>query len=148
MTTILHSPPSPLPFESNLAFLASAAAVELDGMLHGSDEDLRFASQLGDALRARVPASDTTPAARALLDPIMADLFGRALYRASGSELHSTQEVRTGARAMADRLAAVGPDTESEQLRELRDFCVALSQSAQADLAARRELRPMSRFRK
>lgn len=125
--------------EPNLALLASRAAIVLDRKAHGFDVPLESVLELARVLRNRVKAGDSSKAAW-LLDPLTTDLLSRALV---GGESRSMPELSEWAVEIVEALSKVGADTGVNKLRELRDFCVALSRSAQArSVAASSASRP------
>lgn len=157
--------------DANLAFLASAAAIELDNLCQGADEALEAVPTLAQILESLVlgnSVSDATNLSRSLLDPVAADVFGRALSSAStnvGTISNSDGEdnqleavwpqqgttvesIQLGTRSIASVLATVDSDTDHSELDRLRRFCLSLSRSAQARDAQWEEIRPKNRYRR
>lgn len=132
---------------STLAVVASVAAVELDNLRLGRDQLLDAVPRLAGMLRDAIPEPPPANASRALLDPVKADVFSQALS-ASGKELKSLREISVSTREMADLLQAVQGLGGQSELVALRDFCVALSRSAQAEVAAHHDNRPSSPYRR
>ncbi len=132
------------PTEAELAFTASAAALALDQSLRGHQADLTPVLELVQVLGGRLELASARQ--HGLLDPITAEFFRRALVVPEDQE-HSVQALRGAAQAFLDRLSMAGRES-SIDVAELRDTCVALSQSAQASLATFREDRPSHPYRR
>jgi hypothetical protein len=79
-----------------------------------------------------------------LLDPLTADVLSRAF---AAGELHSIP-LKEKANEVIERLEAVREQTEDQVLKELRDFCIALSRSAQAEFVAAWTALPQHPFRR
>jgi hypothetical protein len=62
--------------------------------------------------------------------------------------VNSVQGVKDSTRAVAERLRSVEAEVEPEELRRLRNFCVSLSQSAQAHPFSQDEVRSRNKYRK
>ena len=133
------------PTEAELALTASAAALALDRRLRGRDADLAAVLELVEALSGRLEL--TASRQRGLLDPMTADLLRRALVHPDQEET-SVQGLRSAAQEFLSRLSRVGERRLENDLAELRDKCVAVSQSAQASMEAFREDRPSHRYRR
>jgi hypothetical protein len=157
--------------DANLAFLASAAAVELDNLYRGAEDTLEAVPTLAEILESLVlgiSVSDPAKSSRSLLDPVAADVFGRALSSASAniegiaqtdSEGHqltampldqgtTVESIQAGTRSIASVLAHVGSATDLSELDRLRRFCLSLSRSAQARVSQWDEVRPKNRYRR
>lgn len=133
------------PTEVELAFTASAAALALDQGLRGKQIDLSPVLRLIRVLGGRLQLA-TTGRRRGLLDPMTAEFFRRALVVPEENE-QSVKAIRDAAQAFLDRLSKAGKEPTVD-LAELRDTCVALSQSAQASLATFREGMPSHPYRR
>lgn len=158
--------------DANLAFLASAAAVELDNLYRGAEDPLEAVPTLAEILESLVlgiAVPDPAKSSRSLLDPVAADVFGRALSSASanidegiglpdteGHQLTSmpveqgttVESIQVGTRLIASVLANVGSATDLSELDRLRRFCLSLSRSAQARVSQWDEVRPKNRYRR
>lgn len=132
---------------SELAVLASTAAVVLDHRARGREVALDPVDRLASWLRSTTSRSDPLTQNR-LVDPGTAQLFSRT-FRGS---MQTSGSIRIEvlfdqARDLGDKLsrasAATGPDVQ-----KLRDLCLAISRAAQVESAGRREQKPTSKFRR
>jgi len=127
------------PTEAEVALLASAAALELDRRLRGAESDLQHVVDLVGVLRGRLQ-----PSSERLLDPMTAEFFRRALTGPTERSLTALQsEVEKFLRRLAEAI-----EKPTLDLADLRDRCVALSQSAQASAQAFREDRSEHRYQR
>jgi hypothetical protein len=139
--------------DANLAFLASAAAVELDRLMRDKPVILEAVPLLAEILTTSLPDVETAEgqsSSRALMNPVAADVFGRALNLSSG-ETRSVESIKRSTRSFADELSAAATGTEAPgapELERLRSFCLSLSQSAQTRVALHEELRPKNKYRR
>jgi hypothetical protein len=115
------------PREPNLAVLSSKAAIVLDKKAHRIDAPLDSVLQLASMLRNRLQVPGSANAVK-LLDPLTTDLLSRTFV----GESRSLPELSKRAVEIVEALSKVGAETPPNKLKELRDFCVALSRSAQA----------------
>ena len=149
----MESVPARLPtgaaaFGPMLASVASQAAIELDNRSRGLTTPNEAVSRLAEILRAQTIDQGAATHQRALLDPITAGLFGQVFATSEGPQSDSAGELKDKARRFAERLSTLSNETSPAQLRELRDFCVALANRIQAELEYRRESRLGSRFQR
>lgn len=135
-------------FGSNLTILASVAAIELDNLSLGRPTTIGAVPKLAEILMEAIPDQERAGGVRHLLDPVKADVFSQALRSAGLAQITSISEISSQTRAMADKLASLNDVSDVGVLRTLRDFCVALSQSAQAESESRYEDRMISPYRR
>ena len=128
----------------DLAALASQAAITLDRKARGIDVPVDSVHRLVEFLRGTVEAPLPGNAAR-LLDPLTADVLSRAF---AAGELHGIPQLKEKANEVIERLEAVREQTEKQALEELRDFCIALSRSAQSEYIAAWTALPQHPFRR
>lgn len=119
------------PSEAELAVAASAAALSLDRQSRGASTDLKPVVELVEMLNGRLELAGERQ--QGLLDPITAQFFRRALVLPEDQE-RSVQAIREAASSFLERLAQALQGSKDVSLPELRDTCVALSQSAQASM--------------
>jgi hypothetical protein len=128
---------------SQVALQASLAAIALDQRIRDKNASVSDVEKLVALLRSTIGAP---PAGQKnLLDPTAIELWTRALNRShleqtlsntdSGSSaLSSLPEVTQVVEELMAKLEQASALTDPRELTELRNFCVALSQSAQLDL--------------
>jgi len=141
----------------NLAVLASSAAINLDRMARGTSASLeplkQLAAALRDALNSKVEIPNVAdnnigPSGQngvlseseshghtALLDPVAADLLSRALPGNLGGPGGSLPELSSKTQEFIEQLESVSESESKVILEELRDLCIAVSRSAQAQYA-------------
>ena len=119
----------------NLAVLASLAAIALDRKLRGQEESLDSVNELVLQLRNSLPAG-TPPSvgqvAQAFVSLNAVDVLGRALLMATAVPATSMDDITSRAMVLLDGLENAVLVDDPTKLRELRDFCIALSRSFQA----------------
>lgn len=121
----------------SLAALAAAAAIALDRRAHGIESSLDAVHALAQRLRQAVP--EVSPAKANLLEPIVADLFERAFTNIlPGEQLQTVHDLTEKASAVVEELTKATANANHDEAATLRDFCVALAQSAQIQSAAGR----------
>lgn len=123
----------------NLAVLASLAAIALDRKLRGQEESLGSVNELVLQLRSAL-AAGTSPSvgqvAQAFVSLSAVDVLGRALLMATSVPATSMDDITSRAKVLLDGLEGAAREDDPAKLRELRDFCVALSRSFQAQWGA------------
>jgi hypothetical protein len=124
-------PDSPINAGFNLAILASKAALALGRRAEGIDASLDSVRELATLLRSKVPVRPSS--AERLLDPLTTDLLTRAFV---AGEMQSLPELNNRAAEVVEALFNVDTENRPEALEKLRDFCIALSRSAQASSTA------------
>ena len=121
---------------TNLGFVASAAAVELDRKRRGVSHDMKVLNALTSILRdlgTSFAEEDVAPTPRALVDPT-AELLFKALRMPEGHEQpKSLEDLRGATSEMAGKLENVEAVVDAESLAELRDLCLRLSRGARTE---------------
>jgi hypothetical protein len=133
---------------SELAVLASTAAVVLDDRARGREVELTPVNRLASWLRSTINRLDPLAQNRALIDPGTAQLLNRTFRSSPQSSSSIRIEVLFGqARDLGDRLYRVS-EAPQREVQQLRDLCLAFSRAAQVESASRREQKPTSKFRR
>ena len=111
---------------SDLALLASRAAVEVDDLLLGRPSTLDAVRRLADHLQSKLRL-DKAPASMRLMDPTTVVMVRRAM-NASGGAVNTIDELV----ARANEMTAEVPSATGDRgrLESARGFCVALSRIA------------------
>jgi hypothetical protein len=123
--------------QATLAMRASLAAIALDRRLRDEKAPLTHVTKLVEALKNTIEPLPGSVAPANLLDPVAAELLNRALANAkAATALTSLPEVSAHVRDFIARLEHVEAITTLDEIRVLRDFCLALSQSAQLEMPA------------
>jgi hypothetical protein len=128
----------------DLATLAALAAIALERRVNGQNAPLQPVHDLATALRRTLTDSrlkNVTSLRASLLDPMTVDLFGRALNSSFNEGLRSVSDIEQHAKEVVDKLFESQGD-RARELNLLKDFCLALSQAAQAQSAASRISQP------
>ena len=126
------------PLSSNFAFLALEAAVELDDIIRGkassSDAVIELAKSLQETT-SEIGGSSLT----SLADPLSADLLNRALEQSSSPRMSTVESLIRRANDVASSLQKARSGSGAEELENLRNFCLALSQVTSAYQQEERE---------
>lgn len=116
--------------DPSLPFVAANAAIELDDLIRGRQQDLKFVTKLAELLSNAVVVTPY-PGVRnhkALIDPVSADVFNRAYAKTYNSEgVNTIDQLASLVAKLANELGELGPKNAKESLSQFRDFCVALS---------------------
>jgi hypothetical protein len=126
------------PLNSNFAFLALEAAVELDDIIHGKVSSGDAVIELVKSLRettSEIGGSSLT----SLADPLSADLLNRALEQSSSPPISTVESLIRRANDVASSLQKARRGSGVEELENLRNFCLALSQVTSAYQQEERE---------
>jgi hypothetical protein len=114
---------------SELALLASRAAVELDEILLGHDAGLGAVHELGVHLQSKLKLAEVGPVSTKLMDPTTVVMVRRAMNASLGAVDDITQLVLRAKEMTTDVGSAVG---DRGHIESARTFCVALSRIADA----------------
>jgi hypothetical protein len=128
---------------SQVALQASLAAIALDQRIRDKNASVADVDKLVALLRSTMEAQPSGQ--KNLIDPTAVDLWTRALSQShleqtlsnagSGpSALSSLPEVTKVVEELMTKLEQASVLSDPRELTELRNFCVALSRSAQRDL--------------
>lgn len=129
--------PSVRPLNPDFSFLALKAAIELDNILRGKAPSGEAIVQLAKSLRDTTAGIGVVASMSSLADPMSADLLSRAIKADTLGDLVSR------ANEIASSLQAAKAGSEAEGIKDLRDFCLALSQVSSAfDQEERERERP------
>jgi hypothetical protein len=114
---------------SELPRLACLAARELDDRLAGVSSDLIAARRLADHLAIVIPEDLADPTTTfALAAALRETNFAKREPRTVADLRASAQQVRTG-------LAQIASSTSDDDLRRMRDLCIAISRYALAHVS-------------
>jgi hypothetical protein len=140
------SQPAEMSFDGRhalLALKASLAAIALDRRLRDPNAPIDDVRKLVGALQSTIEPAPAGPSS--LLDPTAVELWTRALTQAqsetrqpslakSTSQPSSLPEVSAAVQKVIAELDRVPEIEDTETLVQLRDLCLALSQSAQLEM--------------
>lgn len=120
--------------EDDLPSLANQAAIELDNLLLGRDTGFEAVQRLASRLAADVANGDDSASTAVHYDPITLSVVNRAIDEWNpATRPEKISDVVKYVEQLTKRLegAAKSPQSASrEELEELRDHCVVLSESA------------------
>ena len=111
-------------FEEDLTSLACQAAVELDNLILHRPTQLHAVHKLATTIRDVVSVPEPSQPS-SLLDPTTAV----ALHKAIGG-LKTLEQLLEHVRDVTTRLGKASPTGGAQDWKQLRDFCLALSQHA------------------
>lgn len=138
------------PLDADLPMLASQAAIELDGLILGHQQPLAAAAQLASRLQQSIP-DDRSPLPKSLASPAFS-LLSEAMVRGGVTDQPPTsvdELIREASRIARQLRGPEDPgDSDKSRLRQLRDFCIALSRCSAAYQRSIHELRPPHPFRR
>jgi hypothetical protein len=121
--------------QATLAMRASLAAIALDQRLRDGHSPLGAVRKLVEVLKNTIEPLPGEAAPASLLDPVAAELLNRALANANAATtLTSLPEVSAHVIDLIARLEEAEDITDPDELELLRNFCLALSQSAQLEM--------------
>ena len=135
--------------DPSLTFLLSRAALDLDSCLQGRVRSTEALDELSSILREFSRASNVDGGEGEPLDPPTINLLASAHRSAfHASTLSSVDELLQESGKIADMISPCRNNTSTEQLRQARDFCLALTSSLLANRKAQRDSRPSHPFRR
>lgn len=114
--------------DTELPFIASKAAMELDDLGRGKTSTLKATRQLASILKSATSQGQES-GTKGFIDPPSAAVFSKALKVAMvGRPLSSKDALLQAASDMAETLNSAGPDpADTSSISKLRDFCLELS---------------------
>ena len=135
--------------DPDLPLLASEAAIDIDNLLAERSDDLsaikRLAQCLKDSIEVGTPGSEP----RALMDPATLSVLGEAVSgTVNGGSLKKLEDLLVKASQIAGTLSSDTPMENPNELRQARDFCIALSRLVMAYHKSIDDLRPSHPFRR
>jgi hypothetical protein len=133
--------------DTDLPFLASEAAVDLENILSGRGTQLAAIQCLAARLKNSIELSNSGGPPKALMDPATLTVLGEAVAQTAASATN-VNDVLAEAAKIASDLSAPESSRKREELVRARDFCVALSKAAASYRRAIRDLRPPHPFRR
>jgi hypothetical protein len=137
--------------DPELPMLAAQAAMELDNFKLSGITDFAAVRILSLRLNNSFPSAGGAVVPRkALLDSSTVSLIGRALNSSSwtANKVSTIDQLDKELWEIAQRLAKVEAAPEEQPIEKIRDFCVALSESASSCRQAFHDLRPSNPFRR
>lgn len=138
-------------FETDLASLASRAAINLDDMLLGRTQDTCSILRLAKVFRGKLEVGSPDEKRQWLIDPPTAVIVSCAMHEVDADQPSETiEQVKRFAEEIARQLEAVATPShpDATQLAMLRDYCVALSRSAASATYSPPELEEVHPYRR
>lgn len=124
---------TPSALDPELPRLAASAALEADLAICDPSSGSEFPAlrRLFERLPEKLPDFNNSQTSLNLLDPLSEDLFRRALSQSLSVKAtsESFEQLRRATEALVDKAHGA----QSQQLTEIRDFCLALSNYAAAN---------------
>ena len=135
--------------DPDLPTLALEAAIDIDKLLSNKTQNLtamkRLAEQLKDSIQVGI--ADGPP--RSLMDPATLNVLGEAIAEVMKSEsLHRIEDFLGKAARIAELLSIESPTDNQDELKQVRNFCLALSRAVMAYHKSILDLRPSHPFRR
>jgi len=119
----------------SLAIQAAMAAIALDRRVNGMESSLDPVRELASRLQEAFP--ENVPPRANLLEPTAADLFERAFtHIAPAQSVQTVSDLTAKAVQVVSELAEASKEGSNGSIESLRDFCLALAQSAQVQSSA------------
>src|SRR5665213_3394133 len=118
--------------DSDLPYLASCAAIELDNVLLGNQTSLVAVKSLAERLRNATAPVEGGEAPKSLMDTPTLQVFTRAVNDSGQMGVTTLGDLTLVASRIAGTLAGATPDSNADRIRQMREFCVALSRAAAA----------------
>jgi hypothetical protein len=148
MSALLNIPAPLRLYDPDLPMLAAQAAIELDSLRRGKRIGLSTVNEIGNRLRSSLEGS-TESGKRAVLDSSTFAIVGPALETTEwAGRVKTTDELISGAGDIADAMNKLVESADAEQIKKIRNFCVALSKCAAAYLQSLQDLEPIHTFRR
>ena len=116
--------------DSDLPFLASQAAIELDNLLLGKNVDLKAVKRLAQQLEDSTAQGVGTENRISLMDPATVSVFSNAISTSGMQEVKTLGELAGKAWQIARELQGSQEDSEKQRLQQLGTFCTHLARSA------------------
>jgi hypothetical protein len=122
--------------DSELPFLASQAAVEIDSLLNGTYSEITAVKQLAERLNSTLGGDAPSSSQRSLAaaETATVAILGQA-WNQSRDKQHpvtNVNELASKTADIADKLAMVTPGNNDPNLQWMRAYCLALSRCAAA----------------
>lgn len=135
--------------DPNLPFLASEAAIELDGLLLGRKTELNSVLNLASQLRNTFKTSSDGLTTRSFMDPAIISVLGGAFNNSGAHRVTSLRDLLTEAISLADELVATKETMSNrDNIEWLRAFCVSLSRLTSAYHKSIFDLKPQHPFKR
>ena len=135
--------------DPNLPSLASEAAIDIDNLLSGGPQDLRAIQKLAERLKNTIELTDTADPPRSLMDPATLIILGEAIGEATKDRsLSKVEDLLKEASKISESLSRDDLEENPAELKQARDFCIALSRAAMAYHKSISDLRPSHPFRR
>jgi hypothetical protein len=135
--------------DPDLPFLASEAAVDIEILLTGGEENLSALRRLTDRLHNSLDFSNEDGTPRSLMDPATLSVLGEAVTETAKNEsLRRVEDLISEAVKIFKALSDENLKNNKNELEQARDFCINLSKAAMAYRKSIRDLRPSHPFRR
>lgn len=128
--------------DPDLSFIASQAAIELDNLLLRTGGGLDAVARLAGCLQRSTGITGGGTETKHLMAPQTIDILSRAIDASGDQRITTIDELARRASQIAADLGASKSGGGDDQIKRLRDFCVALSRVAAADRRAMLDMRP------
>lgn len=115
--------------DSDLALLASEAAIDIDNMLSCRGCEFVAMRQLAERLNNSIKEDLTICSPRSLMDPATLSVLSAAVMEAQNKSLPKVDELLGEAAKIAKILSSSTSAENSDELRQARDFCMAFSKA-------------------
>ncbi len=133
--------------DSDLPFLASEAAIDIDNLLSDRAKDFTAMRRLAELLNNSLDIESSAP--RSLMDPATLIVVGGAVAEAIATQsLKKIEDLLHGAVKIAKSLSSEDPTASPSELEQARDFCLALARAAVTYRKSINDLRPAHPLRR
>lgn len=148
LSTTLSSQPGLRALDPDLPFLAAEVAVDVDNLLAGTSKDKRAMQCLANKLLQSIKPDYDGGHSYPRMDLATRTVLGEAVSETMEQESQNIKDLLIKASQLANVLASNNPQDDRDELKQARNFCVALSRSAAAYSESIRDLRPSHPFRR
>lgn len=134
-------------FASEIPFIASQAAIELDNLLLGKSAHLVAVSQLADYLKSSTASEYKGSAGAHLLNSQAFEVVSRAIDASGELAINTFEDFHIRADQLVSQLKGAMLGGDEGIIERLRSFCVSLSEVATAQRQAMIEMEPSHPYR-
>ncbi len=135
--------------DPDLPFLASEAAIDIEILLSGGQEDLSKLRDLAERLKNSIDEKAEEGRHRSLMDQATLSVLGEAVAESRISpEWQRVEELISEAIDLSKLLSKENLKENEDDLKRARDFCVALSRAAASYRKSIQNWRPSHPFRR
>lgn len=135
--------------DPDLPLLASEAAIDIENILSNRSQDYTAIRNLANRLRNSISIDTSDNPPHSLMDSATLTVLGQAVAEAMRSgTLQRVDDLLSEAAKIAKSLSSETPIENPDELKQARDFCVALSRAVMAYHKSIRDLHPSHPFRR